>query len=316
LAEKRVVTWAEWTSERGRLGAKALKRKRLRSEYMSLMGRISGLAREERRLIRRIPYADIIERVIIGTRLRTIDSERPRLLTQMRHIRTTELPILEEDIARERREFALKIVPPPPPPPLKLHRIKIRLYTFERLPTPEGSFQTFWDIDAVIDPETGLVDWDWHLTKDEIQICKYHMIGYFKGLAKWRSPEQLGLAYFDEPAGIAYETERAKYKYSKNVPTEFIAKAEALTVGELIIGESSVEPKPNPEPTPENMGVFVERFMIIDADGVIKWDEIRNKWAWHPTRNQVVKVKVELKMKLTPEEEKIRKEMKEKGEIE
>jgi len=296
LAEKRIVTWAEWATERGRLGAKALKRKRLRSEYMSLMGRISALAREETRLLRRLPYADIIERVIIGTRFTTIASERTRLLTQMRHIRTTELPILEEDIARERREFAKKIVPPPPPPPLKLHRIKVRLYNEERKPTPTGMFQGLFDVDAIIDPETGLVDWDWWLTKEEINIAKYHFVGYFKGMAKWRTPDQVSLAYFDEPTGIPYETERVKYKYSKKVPIDFIAKAEALTVGELIIGESSIEPKPNPEPTPDNMGVYSERFMIIDADGVIKWDEIRERWIWHPTGDMVKRVKEELKI--------------------
>jgi len=296
LAEKRIVTWAEWASERGRLGAKALKRKRLHSEYFSLMGRVSGLARERARLLRRLPYADIIERVIIFTRIRAIDSERDRLLTQMRHIRTTELPILEEEIGRERREFARKIVPPPPPPPLKLHRIKVRLYNEERKPTPTGMFQGLFDVDAIIDPETGLVDWDWWLTKEEINIAKYHFVGYWKGMAKWRTPDQVSLAYFDEPTGIPYETERVKYKYSKKVPIDFIAKAEALTVGELIIGESSIEPKPNPEPTRDNMGVYSERFMIIDADGVIKWDEIRERWIWHPTDEMIKRVKEELKI--------------------
>jgi len=115
-------------------------------------------------------------------------------------------------------------------------------------------------------------------------------------MAKWRTPDQVTLAYFDEPTGIPYETARVKYKYRKNVPMEFIAKAEALTVGELIVGESSVEPRPNPDPTPENMGIFVERFMIIDADGAIKWDEIREKWVWHPTEDMVKRVKGELKI--------------------
>ena len=296
MAEKRVVTWAEWASERGRLGAKALKRKRLRSEYFSLMGRISGLARERTTLVRRIPYAGIIERVIIGDRIREIDREWERLLTQMRHIRTTQLVAIDEEIRRERREFALKIVPPPPPPPLKLHRIKIRLYNMERKPTPEGMFQGFFDVDAIIDPETGLVDWDWWLTKEEINIAKYHFVGYFKGMAKWRIPDQVSLAYFDEPTGVPYETERVKYKYSKRVPRDFIARAEALTVGELIIGESSVEPKPNPKPTPENMGIYSERFMIIDKYGVIKWDEMRSRWIWHPTDYMVKRVKEELKI--------------------
>ncbi|MBA7698583.1 hypothetical protein ES703_107261 [subsurface metagenome] len=178
--------------------------------------------------------------------------------------------------------------------PLLLHRIKIRLYNEERKPTPTGMFQGFFDIDALIDPVTELVNWDWWLTKEEISIAKYHFIGYFKGMATWRTPEQVDLAYFDEPTGVPSETARVKYEYSKRVPSDFIIKAETLTVGELIVGESSVEPEPNPKPAAENMGVFVERFMVISADGLIKWDEIRNKFAWHPTEDMVKKVKAEL----------------------
>ena len=268
MAEKREVTRAEYFRELGLLSAKARRRRALRSEYYHYMS-----------LIRWRP------------------EERPRWLAAMRHIRTTELPILDEEIARERRELALKIVPPPPPPPPKLHRIKIRIYNEERKPTPSGMFQTFHIIDGLIDPETELVDWDWWLTKEEINIAKYHMVGYFKGMAKWRSPEQMTLAYFDEPTGVPYETERPKYKYSKNVPRDFIAKAEALTVGELIVGISSVEPEPNPAPTPENMGVFFEDAMIIDADGVIKWHERRERFIYHPTKEMVERVKRELGLK-------------------
>jgi hypothetical protein len=178
----------------------------------------------------------------------------------------------------------------------RLHRVKIRLYNMERSPTPTGMFQGLFDIDALVDTRTGLVIWDWWLTQREINIAKYHFIGYFKGMAKWREPEQVSLAYFDSSAGIPHETDKVKYKYSKNVPQEFIAKAEVLTVGELIVGESSVQPKPNPNPTSENMGVYVERFMIIDADGAIKWDEIREKWVWHPDAETVNRVKEELKI--------------------
>ncbi len=178
--------------------------------------------------------------------------------------------------------------------PAKLYRIKIRLYNMERRPTPTGMFQGFYDIDALIHPETGLVNWDWWLTEQEIAIAKYHFVGYFKGMAKWRSPDQVGLAYFDEPTGVPYEEERVKYRYSKRVPDDFIIKAQTLTVGELIIGESSVEPKPNLKPKAENMGVYTERLMIIDADGGIRWDELRNRYLWHPTDAMVKKVKEEL----------------------
>lgn len=179
--------------------------------------------------------------------------------------------------------------------PRLLHRIKIRLYNMQRRPTPTGMFQGFFDIDALIDPETELINWDWWLTKEEIAIAKYHFVGYFKGMAKWRSPGDVDLAYFDESKGIPHAGERVRYgKYQKNIPLAYITKAQTLTVKELIVGESSKVPEPNPEPTSENMGVFVQRFMVIDEDGGIKWDEIRNKWAYHPTAAMVERVKGEL----------------------
>lgn len=183
MAVKREVTRTEYFRELGLLSGKIRRRRALRSEYYSLMGRIGALARTTTALIRRIPYADIIEKVIIGTRIRTLDSERTRLLTQMRHIRTTELPILEEDIGRERREFALKIVPPPPPPPpvKELGRVSLNLYLIieageheyprqpERYyhyrkprprrvrvkrPYPKGAFQSWLECDAFLDSVT------------------------------------------------------------------------------------------------------------------------------------------------------------------
>lgn len=192
--------------------------------------------------------------------------------------------------------------------PLLLHRIKIRLYNEERKPTPSGMFQGFYDIDALVDPVTELVNWDWWLTKEEIRLAKYHFCNYFKGLVRhynvkekrWKGfitdPEkQARLGYFDEPAGIPYAEERVKYgRYHKKVPSDFIIKAQTLTVRELILGESSVEPEPNPRPTAKNMGVFTERVMIIGAGGVILWDELRNRFLWHPTNSMVKKVKAEL----------------------
>ena len=182
-----------------------------------------------------------------------------------------------------------------------LVRVKIRIYNEERLPTPTGMFQTFWDIDAILDPATNLPRWAWWLTKEEIEICKYHMVGYFKGMAKWRTPEEVDLAYFAEPTGIPYERSTVEYKrkkltgetFTKNVPDAFIKRAETLTVGELIVGISSVEPRPVKEPE----GVFFQRAMIIDAEGVIKWDEIRNRYVWRPTKAQIEKVREELGIK-------------------
>lgn len=234
----------------------------------------------------RLYYTTLRSRLIPVARVRLLywTDEREAIITEIR--REREIRRSEEERLKRKR---IKIPP-------KLHRIKIRIYNYERKPTPTGMFQTFWDIDALVDPETGLVDWEWWLTKDEVQICKYHMVGYFKGMAKWTTPEQMTLAYFDEDKGIPYEKERASYTYSKNVPNEFIMKAETLTIKDLIVGISSVKPEPNLDPTPKNMGVFFERAMIIDADGIVKWDEIRNKWVWHPTDEMVKRVKKELKI--------------------
>jgi len=294
----RIVSNEEYYSELSSLGVLGAKRKRLRHEYMSLMGKISGIAREQRKLIARLPYVRAVSKLIIGDRVRELDRQRTRILTQMRHIRTTELPELEDQIRSELRTFTQKIKPPPKPKPPKLHRIHIRVYNMERAPTPSGMFQGFFEIDGIIDTETGLVDWTWWLTKEEIEMAKTHFVGYFKGLAKWRSPSQVSLAYFDDPEGIPHETETVSYKraYTKKIPESFIAKAESLTIGELIIGESSKEPEPNLEPSSDNMGVLFTRAMIIDKDGAIKWDEIRYKHI-KLTEAQVERVKEELKTK-------------------
>ncbi len=303
----RIVSNEEYYRELSLLGVYGAKRKRLRSRYFSFLGQISGIAREQQTLLRRVPYASLINRVIIAERLRELDQKRAGILSRMRRIGNAELPLLEEQIRKELDYFHTKIKPPPKPPKARLHRIHIRVYNMERAPTPSGMFQGFFEIDGIVDPDTGLVDFGWWLTNDEIEIAKYHFLGYWKGFAKWRSPSQLGLAYFDDPEGIPDEESPVTYKrsmrgtslkgtpYTKNVPESFVAKAETLTVGELIVGESSKEPEPNPDPTSENMGVYFERTMIISADGMIKWDEIRAKWAYHPTEAQVEQVKEELK---------------------
>lgn len=205
-------------------------------------------------------------------------------------------------IAHWMREI-LRELPPPPPPPAKLHRIKIRLYNMERAPTPKGMFQGWFDIDALLDPDTEMPDLTWWLTALEIEIAKYHFVGYFKGMAKWHSPSQVSFAYFDEPTGIPYEEKTATYlrkkttgePFIKNIPKEFIAKAGKLTIGELIVGESSVAPEPNPDPKPENMGVYFQQVMIVKGGG-IAWQERRDRWTWHPTNKQVKRVEEDLRI--------------------
>ncbi len=182
-----------------------------------------------------------------------------------------------------------------------LSRIKIRLYNMERrAPTPEGMFQGLFEIDAIIDPATEEPDWGWWLTREEIEIAKYHMVGYFKGMAKWHPPGQLNLSYFTDE-GIPHEEEAVSYKrkgsgepYVKRVPSDFIRRAETLTVKELIVGESSKAPEPNTEPSRENMGVYFEDAYIIDEYGVVKWHDRRHRWAYHPTEEQITRVKEEI----------------------
>ena len=181
----------------------------------------------------------------------------------------------------------------------QLVRIKIRLYNLMEgsYGSPVGMFQTFWEIDAVLDPDTGLPDTEWHLTIEEVEICKYHMVGYFKGMAKWASPSEMGQAFFDDSGGIVAPEEAATYlrkksgePYTKRVSEEFVRRAERMTVRNLITGISSAAPKPVDEPE----GCLFERAMVIDAEGRIKWDEIRNKWAWRPTREKIEEIKEEL----------------------
>lgn len=325
MAEEPIYTTRfDYFHELGVLSGKVRRRRRLRSGYFSLMASlrryltvsryysvmrsIRALLEEARRLewivlvlspeiraeyYRRISnlYAERRQRL---EEMRYIRVERALRLEAMRHIREDLLPPLEAEIEDERRRISRKKIPPPPPKKV-LVRIKIRLYNESREPTPTGQFQTFWDIDAIMDLDYELIDWEYWLTREEIQIAKYHMVGYFKGMGKWRGPEQMTLAYFTDPKGIPSRSEIASYgKSHKNVPDEFIRKAADLTIEELIVGISSVEPEPNLEPTADNMGCFFERAMIIKLDQIV-WDEVRNKWVWKPTNYQVERVKRELK---------------------
>lgn len=205
---------------------------------------------------------------------------------------------LKSEIEKEesRLEYKKSILPP-----IKLHRIKIRLYNEVKGPkgSPVGMFQAWHDVDAIMDPRTGEPDWTWWLTREEIEIAKYHTIGYFKGLAKWLSPSDVGQAYFDERGGIAFPKEEVVYArkitgetYTKRIPEEFIRRAERMTIEDLVVGESSVEPRPIEDLS--EMGVFFQQVMIIGTDGTIKWQERRDRWIFRLPENYIEKVKKEL----------------------
>lgn len=236
-----------------------------------------------------------------------------KLRGELRHWRA-EARNINRDITREEARLAAKKAALP-----KLYRIKIRLYN--ELTGPEGSpvgmFQGWFFIDAILDPSTRLVKWDWWLTKDELGQAKQHFVGYFKYMSLWIRSEEIGQTYLDDKAGIPYRNRTATYlrhfkdgePYTKGIPTEYIKKAETMHVEDLITGESNVQPTPNLDPKAENMGVFFEQVMILTENGTIKWQERRPprlgcpvcggrvtgaRCVWHPTEEQVKKVREEL----------------------
>jgi len=218
-----------------------------------------------------------------------INRYRPYMLTRWDMVRRRWVRVV--------RIFFHYVMPP------GLYKIKIRIYNQEyRKPTPQGMFQGWFDIDARLDPGTGLVDWDYHLTKTEIEICRYHFIGYWKGMAKWQTPERLQLSwYMDEktrekgiPTAELTPTYKRPYEtYAPNIPTTFIEKALKLTMKDLIIGESSVTPKAITNPDRE-LGIFFQKVMIISAAGEIKWHEERMRQIWRPSPDLISRVKRQL----------------------
>lgn len=178
----------------------------------------------------------------------------------------------------------------------QLVRIKIRIYNEERRPTPQGTFQGFFIIDAVMNPETGEPDWSWWLTLEEIEMSKHHFILYLNA-DTWLSDGQVRLTQYPSDEGIPDKDSPVLYKhkletgepYTKNIPDEYLRRAERLTIGALVVGESSEEPVPVDEPK----GVYFDLVLII-KDGQIVWQERRNKWAWRLPESYIQRVKEEL----------------------
>jgi len=210
------------------------------------------------------------------------DRERTAIISEIRRLR--------EEIARLEAEIARKVVVP------VLHRVKIRLYNEEITSlTPTGTFQGFYDIDAILDLKTGLPKWDWWLTDREIRIAKRDMWSEFNSPRSWEPIEGTLLAYMEERKGIAHATPeyvdetpvfKPRYPLGAPVPEEFRGK---FTIEDLIVGLSSVKPRPITEPE----GVFKERIMVIKEDEINYYKEI-NEWVWRAPRYVIEEVKKEL----------------------
>jgi len=201
---------------------------------------------------------------------------------------------LQTQIAEEEEELKRKYEALP-----KLFRVKIRLYAVKERRNYYLTFQGFFDVDAILDPSTGLPVWDWWLTKQEIQIAKYHFHGYWKGGVGKPKPfdvEEIGQAYLTDYMGTSTPEHLEKpteFKYTKDVPEEYKRLAATITLRETIIGLSNIKPRQVKDPDTE-MGVFFEYAMIIDENGYIKWMERRDRWAWKPSKEIIDRVKKEL----------------------
>jgi len=234
-----------------------------------------GDRRYWRRLVERlIPEAE--ERLLYWTR------------TADRHFNLYIVP-QREKIRKAEEEIKEKVL-------VALYRIKIRLYAVKKRRNYYLTFQGFFDIDGILNPETGLPVWDWWLTKQEIQIAKYHFHGYWKGGVKKPKPftlEEIGIGYQTDLTGTStkeFLEKETKFKYTKDLPEEYQRLARTMTLGEIIVGLSNIKPRPTEEP----QGVFFEYAMVIDEDGFIKWMERRDRWAWKPPAEIIERVKKEL----------------------
>lgn len=205
-----------------------------------------------------------------------------------RHFEQVIVP-LREKIRKLEEEIKWKVVP-------GLYRVKIRLYAVKQRKKYYLTFQGFFDVDAILNPETGLPVWSWWLTQQEIQFAKYHFHGYWKGGVKRPKPfrvDEIEQAYLTETGGISLKEDLEKtptFKYTKDVPEEYQRLARTMTLREIIVGISNIRPRPTDLPE----GVFFEYAMIIDETGNIKWMDKRDKWVWKPTDDIIRKVKEEL----------------------
>ena len=225
-----------------------------------------------------------------------ITRERPyttrlRELQEAHRYYEREIASLEAQIETEQARLQKKREALP-----KLYRVKIRLYAVKKRKNYYLTFQGFFDIDAILDPETGWPVWDWWLTEEEIRMAKFHFHGYWtpkEGLIPVFSQDEIERAYLTDVTGVARSKdleELAKIRYTKRVPEEYLRVAKTMTLRDVIVGISNIKPRPTKEPE----GVFCQYMMIVDDQGYIKWMDRRNKFVWKPTRAMIDRVKEEL----------------------
>ena len=271
-------------------------------ELLSLYGRLGGYYSAISRwsdtittLRRRIGQYRRWQRVRVETTER-LTLLRVELITWSGEVTSlrAKITILEAEL--EKKKIAL--------PPVPLFRIKIRLYAVKRRRDYYLTFQGFFDIDAILDPETDLPIWDWPLTQLEIRNAKYHFQNYWwtrKDFTPVFSQDDIEQAYLTDERGISIRehlglrpevkhTKRDRITHVSTVPEEYLRLIRTLTLREIVIGMSNIQPRPISEPE----GVFAEYFMIIDETGNIKWMDNRNRFIWKPTQDMIDRVKEEL----------------------
>jgi hypothetical protein len=217
-------------------------------------------------------------------------AERIRLHLENIRVWTEQAERLRAEIAREeeRLKAKLKLLP-------RLHRVKIRLYAViqgEELDYPRV-FQAWYDVDAILGPEAR-IDWDWWLTSKQIEVAKYEMVREFNWEEWEEAPALIQKSLYDYlPPGEAPELpEEAKAAW---LPTPYfdypiikrgiaetrlreimrrLGKArEELTVESVIVGWSSVAPRPTDKP----QGLYKERLLVVYRNR-IQYDEEVEEW--------------------------------------
>ena len=201
----RFVTQAEINREKEAVATKRSQlrwyRERIRSRSIEIASLESRIAELEARLSRASPVERFISRMVIASLRRRLAAYRG---WQTRD--EAEVARLQRRIERELARLKEKVV-------RRLYRIKIRLYAIRsRAPPRPGekpyylTFQGFFDVDAILNPETGLPIWSWWLTMTEIEYAKYHFHGYWKGGVEKPKPfniEEIKQAYLTEYTGIS-----------------------------------------------------------------------------------------------------------------
>jgi len=183
-------------------------------------------------------------------------------------------------------------VPVPVPIIPKFHRVKIRLYNDSiSTETPTGQFQGWFDVDTRLKDDFPIFDY-W-LTVREVEIAKIEMVERFNNPLAWRPVQGTLLAYLKDTTGIQageQVVKAPKYPKGKPPPQEYVGE---VKIQELIIGLSSKEPVPI-VPDKENMGVFLQRLLVIKENTVNYDSGPIMEWIYRLTDTEFEKVSKEV----------------------